>query len=125
MPYKYNYMTPTATYFSQLPAELQERFAPVFGSAEMFYKTVYLIARNEHITSLDKVGNWEERVEVIHYYQHKLKAFLNGLSLDGENLMADIASDYFEDFVQYKDDIDFGMTNEDFLKIMRAIQSEL
>ncbi|MCH5329238.1 MAG: hypothetical protein J1E02_09475 [Coprobacter sp.] len=118
-------MTPTASYFSQLPADVQAAFEPVFGSAEMFYKTAYLIARNEHITSLDKAGNWEERVEVIHYYQDKLKQFLNRLSLDGENLMADIASDYFEDYVHYKDDIDFGMTNEDFLKIMRAIQQSL
>ena len=39
--------------------------------------------------------------------------------------MADVASDYFEDYVHYKDDVNFGMTNEDFLNIMRAIQEKL
>ena len=118
-------MTPTESYFINLPSEIKNLFIPVFGSAENFYKTVYLIARNEHITSLDKVANWEQRIDVIHYYQDKLKHFLNSLSLDGDNLIADVASDYFEDYVHYKDDVNFGMTNEDFLNIMRAIQEKL
>ena len=113
-------MTPTESYFINLPSEIKNLFIPVFGSAENFYKTVYLIARNEHITSLDKVANWEQRIDVIHYYQDKLKHFLNSLSLDGDNLMADVASDYFEDFVNYKEP-ELDITNEEFIAIIRNL----
>ena len=118
-------MTQTEKYFVELSSNLKDAFAQVFGNPEMFYKTAYLIAKNEHLTSLDKNDQWEQKIEIIHYYQNKLKEFLNNLSLDGENLMADIASDYFEDYVHYRDNIDFGLSNEEFLSVLKEIQHKL
>lgn len=117
-------MTKTETYLSELPDEAKALFIPVFGSSEGFYATTYLIARNEHITSQEKPEQWEQKVEIIHFFQQKTESFLNSIGLDGKELLADIASDYFEDFVNYKER-DFNMSNDDFLTVIRKIQTIL
>ena len=77
-----------------LPDERKACFVPVFGSVERFYTIVYLIAKNEHLTEQEKPP--------------------------GEDTVADIASDYFEDYVQYREP-EFGITNEDFVDVIRKI----
>ena len=37
-----------------LPEEKKALFIPAFGDVDKFYTTVYLIARNEHVTELEK-----------------------------------------------------------------------
>lgn len=39
-----------------LPEEKKALFIPAFGDVDKFYTTVYLIARNEHVTELEKSG---------------------------------------------------------------------
>ena len=36
-----------------LPEEKKALFIPAFGDVDKFYTTVYLIARNEHVTELE------------------------------------------------------------------------
>ena len=43
-------MTATQEKMAAWPAATKALFAPVFGDIETFYATVYLIARNEHVT---------------------------------------------------------------------------
>ena len=47
-------MTKIQETLAGLPQETKERIAPVFGSVEAMYEVIYLIARNEHLTDLDK-----------------------------------------------------------------------
>jgi hypothetical protein len=45
---------------------------------------------------------------------------LDELGLDGKDIMDGIASAYLEDFVNYREQ-DFGMTNEEFISIIKRI----
>ncbi|MCD8262685.1 MAG: hypothetical protein LUD15_15415 [Bacteroides sp.] len=104
----------------QLPEELQNRIRDIYGNTETFYATVYLIARNEHIGQEDRSEAGKQRMEVIHAYQKRIERMLTEGGVDGKELMADIAGDYLEDYVNYREQ-DFGMTNEEFLNIIRKI----
>ena len=50
----------------------------------------------------------------------KLECILDGIGLNGEDVVADIASDYFEDYVQYKESY-CPITNEEFVANIRKI----
>ena len=113
-------MTATQTYLAGLPAETQERLKPVFGDAARLYATIYLVVRNEHITDTEKPDRYEDRLRVIRTVKSKLEKLLDSWGLNGEEIVADVASDYFEDYVAYREQ-DFGMTNDDFVGIVRKI----
>lgn len=48
-----------------LPEEKKALFIPAFGDVDKFYTTVYLIARNEHVTELEKPDRYEDRLQVV------------------------------------------------------------
>ncbi|MCD8166437.1 MAG: hypothetical protein LUE93_10140 [Bacteroides sp.] len=104
----------------QLPEDLQNRIRDIYGDMDKFYATVYLIARNEHIGQEDRSEAGNQRMEVIHAYQNRIECMLTEGGADGKEIMADIAGDYLEDYVNYREQ-DFGMTNEEFLSIIRKI----
>lgn len=114
-------MTPVNIYLKELSVEKKELFFPVFGSVENFYTTVYLIVRNQHIVEQEKPDQHEERLQVILHIKEKVIQILNTFNLKGEDIVADIASDYFEDFIQYKEP-EILLTNEEFVSIIRRIQ---
>ena len=95
-----------------LPEEKKALFIPAFGDVDKFYTTVYLIARNEHVTELEKPDRYEDRLQLV-----------SSFGLDGSEIVADIASDYFEDYVNYKEP-DIRMTNEEFLGIIQKVARE-
>jgi len=45
---------------------------------------------------------------------------LDELELPGKDILADIASDYLEDYVNYREK-EFRMTNEEFISIIKRI----
>ena len=98
-----------------LPEEKKALFIPAFGDVDKFYTTVYLIARNEHVTELEKPDRYEDRLQV--------EKLVSSFGLDGSEIVADIASDYFEDYVNYKEP-DIRMTNEEFLGIIQKVARE-
>ena len=104
----------------ELPVAVQEKINSIYGSMEKFYATVYLIAKNEHILQDGKPEQWEEKMKVIHVYQAMIRFMLEELELPSKDIMADIASDYLEDYVNYREQ-DFGMTNDEFLSIIKRI----
>lgn len=95
-------------------------FVPVFGSVEKFYTVVYLIARNEHVTDQEKPERYEDRLQVIRQMRERVERLVSSYGLDGPEVVADIASDYFEDFVNYREP-ELDITNEEFLSILRKI----
>ena len=101
-----------------LPEEKKALFIPAFGDVDKFYTTVYLIARNEHVTELEKPDRYEDRLQVIRQIRGKVEKLVSSFGLDGSEIVADIASDYFEDYVNYKEP-DIRMTNEEFLGIIQ------
>lgn len=113
-------MTKIQTYLANLPEEKKTLFAPVFGNVKKFYTTVYLIARNEHVTGQEKPDRYEDRLQVIQQVRRMVEQRVDSFGLDGQEIVADIASDYFEDFVNYKEP-ELEMSNEEFLDIIRKV----
>lgn len=113
-------MTRIQEYLAALPEEKKAMFAPVFGDVDKFYTVVYLITRNEHLTDLEKPERYEDRLQVIRQVKSRLETMISSFGLDGEEIVADIASDYFEDYVNYKEP-QFDITNEEFVGIIQKI----
>lgn len=113
-------MTTIQAYLAGLPEETKERFREIFGDMEKFYATVYLITRNEHITDMEKPDRYEERLHTIRSVKKKMEEILTAWGLDGKEIVADIASDYFEDYVAYKEPA-FDITDEEFIGIIHKI----
>lgn len=116
-------MTKIQTYLADLPDEKKALFVPVFGDTEKFYQIVYLIARNEHVTAQEKPDRYEDRLQVIRQVRERVEQLVDSFGLDGKEIVADIASDYFEDFVEYKEP-DISMSNEEFIGVIRKITGQ-
>lgn len=113
-------MTRIQEYLAALPEEKKAMFVPVFGNVDKFYTVVYLITRNEHLTDLEKPERYEDRLQVIRQVKSRLETMISSFGLDGKEIVADIASDYFEDYVNYKEP-QFDITNEEFVGIIQKI----
>lgn len=113
-------MTKIQETLAGLPEEKKMLFAPVFGDVDQFYTAVYLIARNEHVTDQEKPDRYEDRLQVIRRIRSQVEKLVSSFGLDGPEVIADIASDYFEDYVNYKEP-DIRMTDEEFIGIIRKI----
>lgn len=113
-------MTKVQELLAALPVEKKALFIPVFESVDHFYTIVYLIAKNEHLTEQEKPDRYEDRLQVIRQIRRKVEHLLDSFGLQGEDIVADIASDYFEDYVQYREP-DFQITNEEFIDVIRKI----
>lgn len=113
-------MTKIQEYLAALPEEKKAMFVPVFGDIDKFYTVVYLITRNEHLTDLEKPERYEDRLQVIRQVKSRLETMISSFGLDGKEIVADIVSDYFEDYVNYKEP-QFDITNEEFVGIIQKI----
>lgn len=70
-----------------------------------------------------KPDRYEDRLQVIRQIRGKVEKLVSSFGLDGSEIVADIASDYFEDYVNYKEP-DIRMTNEEFLGIIQKVARE-
>ena len=109
-------MTKIQQFLADLPEEKKSLFVPVFGSMEK----VYLIARNEHVTDQEKPDRYEDRLQVIRQIRNRVEKLVSSYGLDGGEIVADIASDYFEDYVNYKEP-ELDITNDEFIAILQKI----
>lgn len=116
-------MTKVQEQLAALPEDKKALFVPVFGSVERFYEAIYLIAKNEHLTEQEKPERYEDRLQMIRRVRQAAEQLVSSYGLNGENLVADIASDYFEDYVQYRE-VDLTLTNEMFLDIIRKVSGQ-
>ncbi|MGM9797613.1 MAG: hypothetical protein ACI3ZY_08600 [Parabacteroides sp.] len=115
-----NEQSSVAQRLAALPEEKKALFKPLFGSVERFYTVVYLVARNEHLTDIDKPNRYQDRLQVIRQVKGKIERLVDVFGLPGEEIVADITSDYLEDFVAYRER-SFNITNDAFLSILRKI----
>lgn len=115
-------MTKIQDTLAALPEEKKMLFLPVFGNVDKFYTVIYLIARNEHVTEQEKPERYEDRLQVIRQVRTKAEKLLDSFGLDGAEIVADIASDYFEDYVNYKEPT-FDITNEEFIRVIQKISA--
>lgn len=113
-------MTKIQEFLAALPEDKKALFVPVFGDMDKFYTVVYLIIRNEHITDQEKPERYEDRLQVIRQVKSRLEALITSYGLDGKEIVADIASDYFENYVNYKES-EFDITNEEFIGIIQKL----
>lgn len=113
-------MTKIQTYLAALPEEKKALFIPVFGDVDKFYTVVYLIVRNEHVTDMEKPERYEDRLQVIRQVKKKVEDLVSSFGLDGKEIVADIAGDYFEDYVNYQEP-EPDITNEEFIGIIRKL----
>lgn len=107
----------------ELPEAAQRKIKSIYGNPEKLYATTYLIAKNEHVLQEDKPDQWEAKMKVVNAYQDLIRSMLNEFGMDGKEVMADITSDYLEDYVNYREQ-NFGMTNEEFISIIKRIGGE-
>lgn len=115
-----NEQSSVAQRLAALPEEKKALFKPLFGSVERFYTVVYLVARNEHLTDIDKPNRYQDRLQVIRQVKGTIERLVDAFGLPGEEIVADITSDYLEDFVAYRER-SFNITNDAFLSILRKI----
>ncbi len=113
-------MTKIQEFLAALPEDKKALFVPVFGDMDKFYTVVYLIIRNEHITDQEKPERYEDRLQVIRQVKSRLEALITSYGLDGKEIVADIASDYFENYVNYKEP-EFDITNEEFIGTIQKL----
>lgn len=113
-------MTKIQEFLAALPEDKKALFVPVFGDMDKFYTVVYLIIRNEHITNQEKPERYEDRLQVIRQVKSRLETLITSYGLDGKEIVADIASDYFENYVNYKEP-ELDITNEEFIGIIQKL----
>lgn len=113
-------MTKIQEFLAALPEDKKALFIPVFGNVDKFYTVVYLIARNEHVTDMEKTDRYEDRLLVIRQIRSKVEDLVSSYGLEGKEIVADIASDYFEDYVNYKEP-ELDITNEEFIGIIQKL----
>ncbi|WP_370860619.1 hypothetical protein [Parabacteroides faecis] len=113
-------MTKIQEFLATLPEDKKALFIPVFGNVDKFYTVVYLIARNEHVTDMEKPDRYEDRLQVIRQIRSKVEDLVSSYGLEGKEIVADIASDYFEDYVNYKEP-ELDITNEEFIGIIQKL----
>lgn len=113
-------MTKIKNYLADLPEDKKALFVPVFGNVDKFYTVIYLIIRNEHITDLEKPERYEDRLQVIGQVKNKVENLVTSFGLEGQEIVADIASDYFEDYVNYKEPT-LDITNDEFIAIIQKL----
>ena len=113
-------MTKIQEFLATLPEDEKALFIPVFGNVDKFYTVVYLIARNEHVTDMEKPDRYEDRLQVIRQIRSKVEDLVSSYGLEGKEIVADIASDYFEDYVNYKEP-ELDITNEEFIGIIQKL----
>ena len=77
-------------------------------------------ARNEHVTDQEKPDRYEDRLQVIRQIRNRVEKLVSSYGLDGGEIVADIASDYFEDYVNYKEP-ELDITNDEFIAILQKI----
>lgn len=114
-------MTKIQDMLAALSEEKKIRFLPVFDNVEKFYTVVYLITRNEHISDQEKPDRYEDRLQVIRQIRLKTEEIVSSFGLDGKEIVADIASDYFEDYVNYREP-ELEVTNDEFVSIIQRIR---
>ena len=113
-------MTKIQRFLAELPEDQKVLFQPIFGDVDRFYEVVYLIAKNEHYTDLEKPDRYVDRLQVIRHMRKRVEDLLDTFGLEGKEIVADIFSDYFEDYVNYKE-MGVNLTNEEFIAILRKI----
>lgn len=113
-------MTKIQEFLAALPEDKKALFIPVFGNVDKFYTVVYLIARNEHVTDMEKPDRYEDRLQVIRQVRSKVEDLVSSYGLEGKEIVADIASNYFEDYVNYKEP-ELDITNEEFIGIIQKL----
>ena len=107
---------------NELPEAERRMIEALFGSVSKLYAVCYLVARTDHELTSQKAPLWEQKVATVHYIKNKIITFLDRLAIDGQNLWDDIASDYFEDFVAYRER-NFSLTNDEYIAIIKNMQN--
>jgi len=113
-------MTETLKQINELPENVRIVLSEMFDSIDKFYAIVYLITKNEHLTDLEKPERYEERLNTIRHIKQNIENFVSATGANGVDLVADISSDYFEDYVNYREQM-FDLTNDEFLMMIRKM----
>ena len=102
-----------------LPAEAKEKITP---STETQINSTHSLSDCKKRASAPrgKTRCMGEKIRTVHAYQGMIRFMLEELGLPGKDIMADITSDYLEDYVNFREK-DFGMTNEEFISIIKRI----
>ncbi len=113
-------MTEVQTRLDALDASVKESISQFFGSIQYFYETVYLVVQNGHMIQQSGQDGFEKKLETIEYYKSKIESKLDSFGLEGKEWVADIASDYFEDYVHYRE-ASLSIAQEQFFSNLKRL----
>ncbi len=115
-------MTPKEKALKEQEKPILEAFSSLFPTFEKFYATCYLIVRNGHQWEQEKGDMWEAKCKMVEWFRLKIEDILTRNGLCGEDIVADIASDYFDDYVQYKER-SFEISETEYIRYIKQIQN--
>lgn len=113
-------MTKIQEFLNGLDEKTKSAISKDFISTELLYETTYLIVKNGHALQESKPSQWEEKLKTVQHYQSMVEKRLDEAGLEGKEVVADIASDYFEDYVHYRE-AELKISDSDFFKILNDI----
>ncbi len=92
----------------------------LFGSVQNFYDCIYLVTQTEHLLHENKPENWEQKLESAQFYRKLIdKRVLRDCEIT-EDLIADIRSDYFEDYANFCER-KIALAQEEFVSIIQKL----
>ena len=115
-------MTKYEELLTYLPDKAKDKIDSFFGSLDTMYEVIYLIAKNEHLTEIEKPENYKVKLQVIQQVRMLVENLLSSFQLPGKDIVADIASDYFDDYVKYIER-QLAITNEQFIGILHKVEN--
>ena len=98
-----NMMTTAQERLQKLSDETRMAIQLWFGDVPIFYAFFYTITQKEHLIDLNKAQGWQEQLKAAQYYRRLCSKKVIKECVLPDELLEDIASDYFEDFANYRE----------------------
>lgn len=98
-----NMMTTAQERLQKLSDETRMAIQLWFGDVPTFYAFFYTITQKEHLIDLNKAQGWQEQLKAAQYYRRLCSKKVIKECVLPDELLEDIASDYFEDFANYRE----------------------
>ena len=113
-------MTTAEKNLSQLGEVQKQCVCALFGSVQNFYDCIYLLTQTEHLLHENKPQDWERKLESAQFCRKLIdKRVQHDCEID-EGLLADIRSDYFEDYANFRER-KVALSQNDFIDIIQKL----
>ena len=106
--------------FEKLTEIQKQCLCALFGSVQNFYDCIYMVTQTEHLIHENKPDNWEQKLESVQYYRKLIDKRVQQDCEVSEEIIADIRSDYFEDYANFREQ-KLNLQQEEFVNIIQRL----